>query len=74
MDKHTNKFHNMSFKTDTSHEASLVTSLGKGLENERINDDFSNEDLIKFRHPQETENSKNILINAIKQSDSKNNY
>lgn len=73
-DKYINKFHNMNFTTNSSGEENLITNLSKGLDNEKINDDFSNEDLINFSNPTETQNSKNILINSLQQSDKGHDY
>jgi hypothetical protein len=68
--KYNNKFEETLFKpkdivSSIDDDLDYVTTLNKDLDHLRINDDFSNEEQVKDQHSIQTQNSKNMLIDAL---------
>ncbi|GAA0766875.1 hypothetical protein GCM10008908_05240 [Clostridium subterminale] len=68
--KYNNKFEEILFKpkdiiSSMDDDLYHVTTLNKDLDHLKINDDFSNEEQVKDQHTIQTQNSKNILIDAL---------
>ncbi|WP_346915252.1 hypothetical protein [Clostridium sp.] len=68
--KYNNNFEEILFKpkdiiSSMDDDLDNVTTLNKDLDHLKINDDFSNEEQVKDQHTIQTQNSKNILIDAL---------
>jgi hypothetical protein len=68
--KYNNKFEETLFKpkdivSSLDNDLDYVTTLNKDLDHLKINDDFSNEEQVKDQHSIQTQNSKNMLIDAL---------
>ncbi len=68
--KYNNKFEETLFKpkdivSSIDDDLDYVTTLNKDLDHLKINDDFSNEEQVKDQHSIQTQNSKNMLIDAL---------
>lgn len=52
-----------------SNEANMITNLSKDLDKLKINDDFSNEEILSYMHPKSQTNKQTILSNVLDASD-----
>lgn len=72
--KYNNKFEEILFKprdilSSVDDDLNYVTTLNKDLDHLKINDDFSNEEQFKDQYAIETQNSKNMLIDALEKTE-----
>lgn len=52
-----------------SNEANMITNLSKDLDKLKINDDFSNEEILSYMYPKSQTNKQTILSNVLDASD-----
>lgn len=57
--------HELKTHVTESNEADMITTLNKDLDKLKINDHFSNEEILSYMHPRVQTNKQTILSDAL---------
>lgn len=61
--------HELKTHVTESSEADMITNLNKDLDKFKINDDFSNVEILSYKNPKSQTNKQTILSNVLDASD-----
>lgn len=64
--------HELKTHVTESNESDMITTLNKNLDKLKINDDFSNAEMLSYKNPKPKTNKQNILSDSLDVSHNNN--